>query len=138
MGRILSIDFGMKRSGLALSDPLKMIANGLDTVDSRELLDKVLELASSQDVETVVIGHPKRMSGEDSAIENNIQIFIQELRKKTDTLNVDRMDERFTSKLALDSMIRAGSTKKQRSDKGLIDKVSATLILSMRPLSLHQ
>ncbi|NCG31120.1 MAG: Holliday junction resolvase RuvX, partial [Bacteroidetes bacterium] len=89
----------------------------------------VLELASSQDVETVVIGHPKRMSGEDSAIENNIQIFIQELRKKTDTLNVDRMDERFTSKLALDSMIRAGSTKKQRSDKGLIDKVSATLIL---------
>ncbi|MBT3647019.1 MAG: Holliday junction resolvase RuvX [Flavobacteriales bacterium] len=129
MGRILSIDFGMKRSGLALSDPLKMIANGLDTVDSRELLDKVLELASSQDVETVVIGHPKRMSGEDSAIENNIQIFIQELRKKTDTLNVDRMDERFTSKLALDSMIRAGSTKKQRSDKGLIDKVSATLIL---------
>jgi len=119
----------MKRSGLALSDPLKMIANGLDTVDSRELLDKVLELASSQDVETVVIGHPKRMSGEDSAIENNIQIFIQELRKKTDTLNVDRMDERFTSKLALDSMIRAGSTKKQRSDKGLIDKVSATLIL---------
>ena len=129
MGRILSIDFGMKRSGLALSDPLKMIANGLDTVDSRELLDKVLELSSSQDVETVVIGHPKRMSGEDSAIENNIQIFIQELRKKTDTLNVDRMDERFTSKLALDSMIRAGSTKKQRSDKGLIDKVSATLIL---------
>ena len=129
MGRILSIDFGMKRSGLALSDPLKMIANGLDTVDSRELLDKVLELASSQDVETVVIGHPKRMSGEDSAIENNIQIFIQELRKKTDTLNVDRMDERFTSKLALDSMIRAGSTKKQRSDKGLIDTVSATLIL---------
>lgn len=119
----------MRRSGLAISDPLKMIANGLDTVDSRELLNRVIELTSSENVETVVIGHPKRMSGEDSAIENNIQIFIKELSNKLSDLNVERMDERFTSKLALDSMIRAGSTKKQRSDKGLIDKVSATLIL---------
>ena len=129
MSRVLSIDFGLKRCGLAISDPLKMIANGLDTVDSKELMESVLDIASAQGVDTVVIGHPKRMSGEDSAIETNIQMFIEALSKKNNRLNIERMDERFTSKLALDSMIRAGSTKKQRSDKGLIDKVSATLIL---------
>ena len=82
MARVLSIDFGMKRSGLAMSDPLKMIANGLDTVDSKDLLDHVVNLCSTEDVDTVVIGHPKRMSGEDSAIEENIQLFIEALEEK--------------------------------------------------------
>lgn len=119
----------MKRTGLAISDPLGMIANGLDTVSTHELMGKLKELKSNQGFDTVVIGHPKRMSGEDSLIEPNIKLFIEALEKIFLRIQIVRFDERFTSKIASQTMLNNGATKSQRKVKGSIDKISATLIL---------
>ena len=129
MARLLAIDFGTKRTGIAITDEMQIIASGLTTVSTKDLISFLKDYFAKEDVELIVIGEPKQKDGTYSDVEVCIKNFILKLVKAFPTLRIERMDERFTSKLALDSMIRAGSTKKQRSDKGLIDKVSATLIL---------
>ena len=129
MARLLAIDFGTKRTGIAITDEMQIIASGLTTVSTKDLISFLKDYFAKEDVELIVIGEPKQKDGTHSDVEVCIKNFKIKLVKVFPTLIIERMDERFTSKLALDSMIRAGSTKKQRSDKGLIDKVSATLIL---------
>ena len=129
MPRTLAIDFGMKRTGLAISDPLGMIANGLETLATDKLMDGLRLLNQKKPFERVVIGHPKRMSGEDSAVEQNILLFIENFKKVFPSVLVDRLDEHFTSKIAMQTMISAGSKRSDRRDKGNIDKISATLLL---------
>jgi putative Holliday junction resolvase len=129
MARVLAIDFGLKRTGLAISDPLGMIANGLETVDSKVLLVAMKQIDGNQGFDTIVIGEPRRLNGEHSEIEQNIKILITELSKVFPSKQIERFDERFTSKIALDTLIGSGVSKKERSKKGNIDKISATLIL---------
>lgn len=129
MGRIIGIDFGLKRTGLAITDPLGMIANGLDTVESRLLMDKLKSIDAETPFETVVIGQPRRMNGVASDIEQNILWFIEALEKELPGKRVARMDERFTSKIASQTMLASGISKKRRGDKALVDKISATLLL---------
>ena len=129
MGRTVSIDYGAKRCGLAISDSLGMIANGLPTVETNLLMTRLKELKADPGFSRLVVGLPVRNSGEPSAIEEEIQHLLPRLEKEFPSVEVDRFDERFTSKIALQTMIAAGSTRKQRRDKGTIDKVSATLIL---------
>lgn len=131
MGKVLAIDFGIKRTGLAVTDDLRIIASGLETVATAEVMDYLISYCTKEKVDSFVIGQAVRMSGEMSAVEANIEEFIKVLEKKIPQVNIVRQDERFTSKLALDAMIQGGVKKKDRRNKqkGLIDKVSATLIL---------
>lgn len=129
MPRTVAIDFGMKRCGIAISDPLGMIANGLETVETTHVMSKLEHLKSESGFDTLVVGKPKRMNGDDSLVEPNIKLFVEALEKKFQGVIVKRFDERFTSKIAAQTMISAGSTKSQRREKGTIDKISATLIL---------
>jgi putative holliday junction resolvase len=127
--RTLALDFGMKRCGLAISDPLGMIANGLDTEPTVTLMDRLRKLDRDQGFYKLVIGKPTRMNGEESSVEQNIKLFIESFQKVFPDKEIARMDERFTSKLAMNAMISAGAKKSQRKEKGNIDKVSATIIL---------
>ena len=129
MGRILAIDYGKKRIGLAVSDPLKMIANALETISPQDFFNFVSSYFSKEKVESIVIGQPKRLHGEDSSIEKDILGFIKKLEKKYPQLKIVRMDERFTSKIAFQTMIDSGIGKKARQNKATIDKISATIIL---------
>jgi len=129
MGRVLALDYGGKRCGLAISDPLKMIANGLDTSETHLLLDNLKRIQKEYGFEKLVVGLPKRLSGEMSAIEQKIIPMIEKIKKDFPEVEIVRFDERFTIKMALESMIVAGAKKKQRAEKGNIDKVSATLLL---------
>ncbi len=129
MGRILALDYGQKRCGIAISDPLKMIANGLETAQTHLLIEKLKGIKKEYTFEKMVIGLPMRLSGEMSAIELKIIPMIEKIKKEFPDVEIVRFDERFTSKMALDSMIAAGAKKKQRAEKGNIDKVSATLLL---------
>jgi putative Holliday junction resolvase len=129
MPRTVAIDFGMKRCGIAISDPLGMIANGLETVETTHVMSKLEQLKSESGFDTLVVGKPTRMNGDDSLVEPNIKLFVEALEKKFQGVIVKRFDERFTSKIAAQTMISAGSTKSQRREKGTIDKISATLIL---------
>lgn len=131
MGKILGIDFGLKRTGLAITDDLKIIASGLDTVPSDQLIDVLKRYVDNEAVECFVIGQARRGSGELSAIEANILELIKVLEQKFPQVEIKRQDERFTSKLAFDAMLQGGVKKKDRRNKqkGLVDKVSATLIL---------
>lgn len=129
MARVLAIDYGKKRCGLAMSDPLQMIANGLETVENAKLFEALDDLMSQHEIEALVIGLPKHLSGHEAEIEPEIKKRIVEIQNKFPDLKIHRFDERFTSKMALDAMIAMGSTKKQRREKGNIDKISATLIL---------
>jgi putative Holliday junction resolvase len=127
--RTLALDFGMKRCGLAISDPLGMIANGLETEPTVTLMNRLRKLDREQGFATLVVGKPTRMNGEDSTVEGNIKLFIEAFQKIFPDKEVARHDERFTSKMALEAMITAGATKSQRKVKGNIDKVSAAIIL---------
>jgi putative Holliday junction resolvase len=131
MGKALGIDFGLKRTGLAVTDDLRMIASGLQTVETKELMAFLQSFVPKENIDCFVIGQAIRMSGEMSAIEVNILELIKVLEKKFPLVQIIRQDERFTSKLALDAMIQGGVKKKDRRNKskGLVDKVSATLIL---------
>lgn len=129
MGKIIAIDFGLKRTGLAISDDARMFAFGLDTVDSSRLMNELKQLVGVENVDTIVLGLPKRMNNEDSHITQNVHLLKEAIEKEMPLVNVDLLDERFTSKMASQSMHAAGATKKQKRQKGLIDKVSATIIL---------
>lgn len=129
MGRILAIDFGLKRSGLAITDELRIIATPLDTVDSRELMDVLVRLVAKEKIDVIVLGEPKRMDGSDSHVTQNVYLLKEALEKQFPAVKIDLHDERFTSKMALDAMIQGGMKKKDRQQKGMIDKVSAAIIL---------
>jgi len=128
MGRILAIDYGKKRSGIAVSDILQLIANGLTTVPTHTLLDFVLSYVSNERVDRIIVGLPKQ-NNELSDNMKNIEPFVRSLKKRLPDIPVEFVDERFTSVLAHRTMIDAGLKKKDRQNKGLVDEISATIIL---------
>ena len=129
MARIIAIDYGTKRTGIAVTDELQLIASGLTTVPTKELLAFLKEYMATQAVATMVIGEPKRMSGEASEVEVDILRFRESVTKTFPTLHIIRQDERFTSKMAFQTMIDSGIGKKKRQNKALVDQISATIIL---------
>ncbi len=129
MGRVLALDYGKKRTGVAVTDELRITANGLDTVETKHLWEFLQTYISTEQVDILVVGEPKRMNDEPSAIEGSITPFVNRFKKHFPQIPVHRQDERFTSKLAVQAMIRAGAKQKTRRKKELVDKVSATLIL---------
>lgn len=130
MGRILSIDYGRKRTGLAVTDPLQIIANGLTTLPTHQLELFLTDYVAREGVECVVVGLPRRMSGEMSESWQYIEPFLNRLHKIMPNLPIELVDERFTSKLASQTILQSGVGKQRRKeDKGLIDEVSATIIL---------
>ncbi len=134
----MGIDYGTKRTGLAVSDPLKIIAGGLDTVATGELFDYLCLYISKEEVECIVVGEPLQLNDEPSPIEHLIVGFIRKIKKEFPSIKIARVDERFTSKKATKIIRQSGAKKKKRRDKGLVDKISAVLILqdymeSIRP-----
>ncbi|KJD34932.1 Holliday junction resolvase [Tamlana sedimentorum] len=129
MGRILALDFGTKRTGIAVTDELQIIASGLTTIDTKDLLNFLQEYINKEVVELFVIGEPKQMDNTASQSEKYIKEFISKLQKNMPNIKIERVDERFTSKMAFQTMIDSGLKKKQRQNKALIDEISATLIL---------
>lgn len=129
MGRILAIDYGQKRVGIAVTDPLKIIANGLTTVHSKDIFSFLEEYLLKEDVETIVVGYPVTLKNEGAQSLKYINPFLKKLLLKFPNLNIETFDERFTSKLAQIAMIEGGMKKKDRQNKALTDKISATIIL---------
>ncbi len=129
MGRVLALDYGRKRTGVAVSDPLKIIANGLTTVPTHELLVFLQNYMVKEQVERILIGLPKQMSGELSESMNYIRPFVVRLKKTFPDVPVEFVDERFTSVLAHQAMLDGGLKKKERQNKALVDEISATIIL---------
>lgn len=129
MARILSVDYGAKRCGIAETDDLQLIASPLTTVSPGEILAFLSEYCLKNKVETLVVGLPLRENGELSEIEEKIRKFIEKFTKDHPDIRVVRIDEARSSKLAVQEMIRGGFGKKKRREKGIIDKISATLIL---------
>lgn len=129
MGRILAIDYGQKRVGFAVTDELRICANALATIHVSEAYNFLMDYISKEQVDIIVVGEPKTMKNENSDSARFIEPFINRLRKNITHIPIVRMDERFTSKIAFQTMIDAGTSKKKRQDKALVDKISATLIL---------
>lgn len=129
MSRILAIDYGRKRTGIAVTDPMQIIANGLTTVSTHQLMDFLLNYIKQEPVERIVIGHPKQMNNEDSENMKNIIPFMNRLKKLLPDMPVELVDERFTSVLAHQAMLAGGLKKKDRQNKALVDEISATIIL---------
>ncbi|MEM5564250.1 Holliday junction resolvase RuvX [Psychroserpens sp. AS72] len=129
MARILALDYGTKRTGIAVTDELQIIASGLTTVATKELIVFLKQYVSEENVELFVVGEPKQMNYEASESEVSIAKFLVKLEKEIPQIPVKRVDERFTSKMAFQTMIDSGLKKKQRKDKALIDEISATIIL---------
>ena len=129
MGRILAIDYGRKRTGIAVTDTLQMIAGGLTTVPSGELVGWLADYVSKEPVERFVVGLPKQMNNEPSENMKYVEIFVAQLKKALPDIPVEYYDERFTSVMAHRVMIDGGLKKKKRQDKGLVDEISAVIIL---------
>lgn len=129
MGRILALDYGEKRTGIAVTDELRIIASGLTTVDTKELIPFLTGYLNDELVDILVVGEPKQMNNQPSESEAHIGPFLKQLSERFPDLNVVRQDERFTSKMAFQSMLDGGMKKKQRRNKELIDEISATIIL---------
>ena len=129
MARILSIDYGKKRTGLAVTDPLQLIAGGLATVATHELWDYLAQYVSREPVERIVIGEPRQPNGQPSENLARVQQFVNRWRKQRPDIPIESYDERFTSVLAHQAMLDAGLRKKNRQDKALVDEISATIIL---------
>ena len=129
MARILAIDYGRKRTGLAVTDPLQLIAGGLATVSTSELFDWLKAYIARESVERIVIGEPRQPNGEPSENLARVQQFVNRWRKAMPNIPIDYFDERFTSVLAHKVMIDSGIGKKARQNKGLVDEISATIIL---------
>ncbi|HLV14980.1 MAG TPA: Holliday junction resolvase RuvX [Xanthomarina sp.] len=129
MGRILALDYGKVRTGIAVTDELQIIASGLETVPTSELLSFLKAYINSENVELFVVGEPKQMNNEPSESEVLIVPFLEKLKKSFPNIPIERVDERFTSKMAFQTMIDSGMSKKKRKDKALVDQISATLIL---------
>ncbi|MBL7891091.1 MAG: Holliday junction resolvase RuvX [Bacteroidia bacterium] len=129
MARIMAIDYGTKRVGIAVTDPNQIIANGLTTIHSKDVLAFLKGYVVKENVVCIVVGEPKRMNNEASDVERQIAPFVKSLQKNFPTIPIERMDERFTSKMAFQAMIAGGLKKKDRQNKETVDMVSATIIL---------
>ena len=129
MSRILAIDYGIKRTGIAVTDELQIIASGLTTVPSNTLINYLKEYFSKENVCKVLIGEPKQMNGKPSESTPFIEKFVEEFKLNFPETAVIRVDERFTSKMAFQTMIDSGLSKKQRQNKGLVDEIAATILL---------
>jgi putative Holliday junction resolvase len=129
MARLLGIDFGLKRVGIAVTDPGQVIASPLDVVRPEELAAFLKHYLETNEVEGIVIGDPRQTDNSDSSIRKYVHELAERLKRRFPSLAVYLHDERFTSSLALDAMIRSGSTKKDRKNKGNVDKISAAIIL---------
>jgi putative Holliday junction resolvase len=135
--RIISVDYGSKRCGIAVSDPLCMIANPLETVLTKDLFLFFEKYFNSNQVKTILVGIPKHLDGNINDIEKEILVFIKQFSSKYPTIKVERLDERYTSKMAFQAMIDGGLKKKDRQNKSTIDMVSATILLQ-NFLDFHQ
>jgi putative Holliday junction resolvase len=129
MARVMAIDYGTKRVGIAVTDSLQIIATGLTTVGSMEAPQFIFDYLQKEEVEMLVVGEARRWNNELNEVESDIQSFLSKVRKLLPDLPVKRVDERFTSSLAMDSLIAGGVKKKDRRKKELLDEVSATIIL---------
>ena len=129
MARILSIDYGKKRTGLAVTDPLQLIAGGLATVSTSGLFDFLQDYISREEVERIVIGEPRQPNGQPSENLARVQQFVNRWRKAVPQIPIELYDERFTSVLAHQAMLDGGLRKKARQDKALVDEISATILL---------
>jgi putative pre-16S rRNA nuclease len=129
MARIMAIDYGTKRTGIAVTDPMQIVANPLTTVLTKDLLAFLAEYLNQEKVEAIVVGMPRDLFNNESHSTQAVKQFVSQLKKKFNTYAVHLHDERFTSKMALDAMIRSGSSKRDRRKKENIDKLSATIIL---------
>lgn len=129
MGKVLALDFGLKRTGCAISDDTRTFAFPVDTIDSRKLMEFVQALIKKESISEIVLGEPKRLNNEDSHITQNVYLLKEALEKNFPMVSVILMDERFTSKMAFESLTQTGHSKAVKNNKGLIDQVSATIIL---------
>jgi putative Holliday junction resolvase len=129
MGRILAIDYGSKRVGLAVTDPLKILATGLTTIHSKYLIEYLEKYCKAENVEIIVVGEPKQLNNQQSDSARFIEPFVKHLQKKFPHIAIERFDERFTSKIAQQTMLIGGLKKKDRQNKELVDMMSATIIL---------
>ena len=129
MARILAIDYGQKRTGLAVTDSMQLIAGALDTVDTKDLERYILDYVSREDVSTIVVGKPTQLNGENSENMKRVEPFFFRLKTPFPDKEVTYYDERFTSVLAHQAMLQSGIGKKARQNKALVDKISATIIL---------
>ena len=130
MSRILAIDYGKKRCGIAVTDPLAIIANGLTTVATHDLFDYITKYVGTEDVSTIVVGYPRKVTGEESETMTYVRPFVNRLRKSLSNIKIELCDERFTTIIAQRAMIDAGLKKSDRNNKnGTVDMVSATIIL---------
>lgn len=129
MARILAIDYGVKRTGIAVTDELQIIASGLTTVATNELLPFLKKYFSEENVGLILLGEPKQMNNTASQSEVDIQEFVKKFKEQFPNKELKRVDERFTSKMAVQTMIDSGLKKKKRQNKSLVDEISATIIL---------
>jgi putative Holliday junction resolvase len=129
MARILALDFGSKRTGIAVTDELQIIASGLTTVLTKELLSFLKDYLIKESIELILVGEPKQMDNTPSESEQLISSFLVKLEKQFPNIPIKRVDERFTSKMAFQTMIDSGLKKNKRKNKALVDEISATLIL---------
>ena len=129
MSQILAMDYGVKRTGIAVTDDLQIIASGLTTVSTDSLMEFLESYLKKEKVELFLIGEPKQRDNKPSEIESEIRPFIRKLSSRFPEIPIERVDERFTSKMAFQSMIDSGMRKGKRRDKALVDEISATIIL---------
>jgi putative Holliday junction resolvase len=129
MGKALSIDFGTKRTGIAITDALQIVASGLTTVPTHTLDKFIADLVSKEDIECFVVGDPKNLDGTATNSTGHVKGFVKRLKQQFPTIVVHQIDERFTSKIAKQSIMASGIKKKGRQNKELVDEVSATIIL---------
>jgi putative Holliday junction resolvase len=129
MARLLAIDYGLKRTGIAVTDPLQIIATALATIESGKLIGFLKEYLKQEDVELILIGEPKNLDDTDTHATAAVRVLIERLRKEFPDIPLKTVDERFTSKLASRAMIDMGLGRKKRRDKSLVDKIAATIML---------
>jgi putative Holliday junction resolvase len=127
--RILSIDFGLKRTGLAVTDPLQIIATGLTTVETKQLIPFLKDYFLKEEVELIIIGEPKNLDDSDTHATPHVEKFITELQKNFPSIPVKKIDERYSSKMAKTAMLEMGLKKKARRNKALVDEIAATILL---------
>ncbi len=129
MPRIIAIDYGLKRTGLAVTDPLKIIATGLTTIESKQLISFLKEYFRKEEVELIIIGEPKNWDDTDTHATPLVNAIVKDLQKNFPSIPIQKIDERFTSKMASRAMVEMGLKKKQRRNKALIDEIAATIML---------
>jgi putative Holliday junction resolvase len=129
MGKKIAIDFGLKRSGLAITDSSNIIASPLETVDTSILMPYLKTLFQREEVDTIVLGEPKRLNNQDTHISENVRLFHSALEKEFKNIRIVLIDERFTSKIASQTIHSMGLKKSKKQDKGLVDQISATVLL---------